>query len=52
MPVCGLAVAGRIQWFHRHIPTRDADLCPGFPPPQAALRIILSNEGVEVSMDR
>ena len=32
--------------------SRDAEICPGFPPPQAALRIILSNEGVEVSIDR
>ena len=27
-------------------------ICPGFPPSSAALRIILSNEGVEVSIDR
>ena len=30
----------------------DAEICHGFPPPQAALRIILSNEGFEVSIDR
>ena len=32
--------------------SRDAEICPGFPPSQAALRIMLSNEGVEVSIDR
>ena len=31
---------------------RDAEMCPGFPPPEAALRIILSNEGVEISIDK
>ena len=28
--------------------SRDAEICPGFPPPQGALRIILSNEGDEI----
>ena len=28
----------------------EAKMCPGFPPPQAALHIILSNEGVTVSI--
>ena len=30
----------------------DADICSGFSPPQAALRIILSNEGDAVYIDR
>ena len=30
----------------------DAEICTGFPPPQAALRIILSNEGDAVCLDR
>ena len=28
--------------------SRDAEICPGFPPPQAVLRVILRNEGVAV----
>ena len=43
--VCGLAVAGRIRCFTGI--SRDAEMCPGFPPPKGALRIIPSNEGVE-----
>ena len=40
--VCGLAVPVVVvpqphPW--------NAEICPGFPPPQAALHIILSNEG-------
>ena len=31
---------------------RNAEICPGFPPPQASLRIILSNEGDAVYVDR
>ena len=30
----------------------NAEICPGFPPPRAALRIILSNEGDTVYIDR
>ena len=37
--------------LHRHI-SQNAEICPGFLPPQTALRIILSNEGVEVSIDK
>ena len=31
--------------------SRNSERCPGFPPPQAALRIILSNEGDAVYID-
>ena len=30
----------------------NAEICPGFPPPQTALHIILSNEGDAVYVDR
>ena len=41
------------MWFGCRLPVAvvsqaypgNAEICPGFPPPQAALRIILSNEG-------
>ena len=41
------------MWFGCRLPVTvvsqaypgNAEICPGFPPPQAVLRIILSNEG-------
>ena len=30
----------------------NAEICPGFPQPQAALRLLLSNEGDTVYIDR
>ena len=45
--VCGLAVAFWSWWFHRHI-----HYSSGFSPPQAALHIILSNEGDAVYIDK
>ena len=41
------------MWFGCHLPIAvvsqeypgNAEICPGFPPLQAALHIILSNEG-------
>ena len=44
--VCGLAVVPVAVVCQAY--SRNAMICPGFPPPQAALRIILSNEGDEV----
>ena len=43
--VCGLAVARQTRWFHRHIPGY-AEICPGFPPPQAARVTVASGENV------
>ena len=48
------------MWFGCHIPVAvvshaypgNAGICPGFSPPRAALRIILSNEGDAVYIDR
>ena len=48
------------MWFGCRLPVAvvsqanpgNAEICPGFPPPQAALRIILSNEGDAVYIDR
>ena len=44
------------MWFGYRLPhavayTGNAEICSGFPPPQAALRIILSNEGDVVYID-
>ena len=51
---------GAGMWFGCRIPVAvisqaypgNAEICPGFPPPQAALRIILSNEDDAVYIDR
>ena len=48
------------MWFGYRLPVAvvsqaypgNAEICPGFPPPQAALCIILSNEGDAVYLDR
>ena len=40
--VCGVAVAGRIRCFIGI--SRDAEICHGFPPPQAALVTVASGE--------
>ena len=34
------------------LPFLEAEVCPGLTPPQATLRLILSNEGIAVSIDR
>ena len=47
------------MWFGCRLPVAvvsqaylgNAEICPGFPPPQAALRIILRNEGYTVYID-
>ena len=47
------------MWFGCRLPVAvvsqaypwNAEICPGFPPPQTALRIILSNEGDAVYID-
>ena len=43
---CCLPVAVVLQAY-----PGNAEICPGFPPPQAALRIIVSNEGDVVCID-
>ena len=43
---CRLPVAAVSQAY-----PGNAEICPGFPPPQAALRTILSNEGDIVYID-
>ena len=44
---CRFQVAVVLQAY----PGND-EICPGFPPPQVALRIILSNQGDTVYIDR